>query len=115
MTNQSPGVDSGDDGDATGYQELLCCLVRAPIARKRRKLAHHQTFDIRLGGFAVRCVRAIVTDLRVGEDYDLAGVGRVREHFLITGDRGIENDFTRTFDRRTKTVSLEDCTVFQGE
>ena len=61
------------------------------------------------------CVRAVVADLRVREDDDLAGIGRIGENFLISGDGGIENDLAVSFRARTKTTALEDCSVLQGE
>ena len=90
-------------------------FVGAPVARERRELAHHQAFDVRLGGFVVALIRAVVADLRIGEDDDLAGVGGVGEDFLIAGDGGIEDHFAGAFDGRTKTTALEDRAVFQGE
>ena len=51
----------------------------------------------------------------LGENDDLAAIGRIGEYFLITGDGGVENDLTGTLYGRTKTDPLEDCTVFQGE
>src|SRR5271155_5319863 len=107
MADQGSRVDAGDYGDAAGGQELLGGFVGAPVARQRGEFADGQAFDVRLGRFAVRFIGSVVADLGVGEHHDLAGVGRVSEYFLIAGDSGIENDFAGTFDRRTKTVSLE--------
>ena len=58
---------------------------------------------------------AVVADLRVGEDDDLAGVGGIGEDFLVAGEGGIEDDFAGAFGGRTKTPALEDRSVFQGE
>ena len=90
-------------------------LIRAPVAGERRKLAHHQSFDVRPRRFVVGLVGAVVADLRIGENDDLAGIRRIGEDFLIAGDGGIENDFAGPFDGRTKTPALEDRAVFQGE
>ena len=70
---------------------------------------------MRLGGFVVALIRAVVSDLRVGENHDLAGIRRIGEDFLIARDGGIEDHLARSFDGRTKTTALEDRTVFQGE
>ena len=70
---------------------------------------------MRLGGFVVAFIRAVVADLRIGENHDLAGIGRIGEDFLIARDGGIENHLTRPLDGRTKTTALEDRAVFQGE
>ena len=54
--------------------------------------------------FVVGFVRAVVADLRIGQHHDLPGIGRIGEDFLVAGDRGIEDDFARAFDGRTKTL-----------
>ena len=96
-------------------QEIVGLVVRAPVAGDRRKFADDQPFDVRLAGFVIVGIGAVVADLRVGEDDDLAGIGRIGEDFLIAGDGGIENDFAGAFRGRTKTPALEDGSVFQGE
>ncbi len=44
-----------------------------------------------------------VADLRVGEDDDLAGVGRVGKYFLVSGEGGFEDDLSGPFGGATKT------------
>ena len=56
-----------------------------------------------LGRFAIGRIGAVVADLRIGEDHDLAAIGRIGENFLIAGDGGIKDHFTGALDRRTKT------------
>jgi hypothetical protein len=53
--------------------------------------------------------------LRIRQNDNLARVRRVSEDFLIAGDGRVEDNFTGPFDRRTKTLALEDGAVFQGE
>ena len=65
--------------------------------------------------FAVGLIGTVVADLRVGKDDDLAAIGRIGENFLIAGNGGIKDNLARALDGRTKTDSLEDCTVLQGE
>ena len=73
--------------------------------------------DLRYTAWRPRCRprSTVVADLRIGEDDDLAGIGRIGENFLISGDGGIEDNFAVPFRARTKTTALEDCSVFQGE
>ena len=66
-------------------------------------------------GLVVFGVGAVVADLRVGQDDDLAGIGRIGEYFLIAGERRIEDDFAGAFRGRTKTPAFEDGSVFQGQ
>ena len=115
MADQRARIDLGDDGDAVVGRGTARPFVRAPVAGDGGELAHDQAFDIGLGGFVVVSVGAVVADLRVGEDDDLAGIGRIGEDFLIAGDGGIEDDFAGAFGGRTKTPALEDRSVFQGE
>ena len=79
------------------------------------KLAHHQPLDVRPRGFVVLAAGAVVADLRIGEDDDLPGIGRIGEHFLVAGERGIEDHFAGPLGGRTKTPALEDRAVFQGQ
>src|SRR5690349_18721908 len=90
-------------------------LFGAPVAGDGRDFTDYQAFNEGFDGFVVGRVGAIVADLRIGEDNDLAAVGWIGENFLVPGDGGIENHLTAAFDRRTKTDSLEDRTVLQGE
>src|ERR1035438_1717046 len=90
-------------------------FVRAPIAGDAGKLAHHQTLDVRARGFAVRGVGPVIPDLRIGQNDDLPGIGRIGEYFLVAGDGGIEDDLAGPLGGRTKTPALEDAAVFQGE
>ena len=80
-----------------------------------RELAHHEALNIRMRGLVVGERRAVVADLGIGEDDDLAGIGRIGEDFLVSGERGIENDLAGALGGRTKTHAFEDASVFQGE
>jgi hypothetical protein len=53
--------------------------------------------------------------LRIGEDYDLAGVGRVGENFLVSGDGSIENNFAVAFTLGAVAFASEDSPVFQSK
>src|ERR1019366_3263071 len=70
---------------------------------------------VRPAGFVVVPVGPVISDLRVREDHDLAGIGRVRENFLISGERGIEYHFSGPFGGRAKAPAFEERAVFQGQ
>ena len=55
----------------------------------------HQPFDPRFGSFVVVDAGAVIADLRIGEDDDLAGIGGIGEDFLVAGQRGMEDHFAR--------------------
>ena len=96
-------------------EETVGLFVGAPVARDVRKFAHGQAFDVGPRGFVIVAAGAVIADLRVGEDDDLAGIRGIGENFLIAGERGIEDHFARAFGGRTKAAALEDGSVFQGE
>ena len=66
-------------------------------------------------GFVIAFCGSVVADSGVGEDHDLAGIGRIGENFPIAGEGGVENNLTRPLGGRTKAPALEDASVFQGE
>ena len=90
-------------------------VVGAPVAGDVRELADDEAFDMGPGGFVIGDAGAVIADLRVGENDDLPGIGGIGEDFLISGDRGIEDDFAGPFGGRTKTPALEDGAVFQSQ
>jgi hypothetical protein len=45
----------------------------------------------------------------------LPGIAGVREDFLITGEAGIENDFTASARDRACRAAVKDAPVFQRE
>ena len=65
--------------------------------------------------FLVVRIRAVVADLRIRENDDLAGVGRIGEDLLVAGDGGVEDNFAQAIFWRTKALALEDRPVLQGE
>src|ERR1039457_6397101 len=102
------------DGAGVG-EERIGLGVGAPVARDGGEFADDQAFDVGAIGFVIAFGGSVVADLGVGEDYDLAGIGRTGEYFLIAGEGGVENNFTRALGGRTKAPALEDASVFQGE
>ena len=80
-----------------------------------REFAHHQRLDVRLGRFLVVEVGADVADMGIGQTNDLAGIARIGENFLITGEAGIENDFAAAARDRAGRAAVKDAPVFQRE
>ena len=97
MANQGAGVDLCQHGDGIALHVLVGDLLGAPVGADGRELADDQALNIRPGRLVVRLVGAVVADLRVGEDDDLAGIGGIGENFLVAGKRCIKNDFARAF------------------
>ena len=72
MAHQGPRVNLRQDRNFELLQILLGHLLRAPVRADLRELAHDQAFDIRPGGFVVFWIGAVIADLRVGENDNLA-------------------------------------------
>jgi len=53
--------------------------------------------------------------VRIGETDDLPGVARIGENFLVTGERGIENDFAAPARAGAGGASLKYAPVFERE
>src|ERR1035438_10320269 len=91
MTNERAGVEIVDYGDAGVGEERVGLGVGAPVARDGGELTDDEAFDVGAIGFVIAFGGSVVADLGVGEDYDLAGIGRIGEYFLIAGEGGVEN------------------------
>jgi hypothetical protein len=85
MANQSAGIDLGQDGDGIALHVLVCDLLGAPVGADGGEFADDQAFNIRPGRLVISLVGAVIADLGVGKDDDLAGVGGVGGNFLVTG------------------------------
>ena len=77
------------------------------------ELAHDQALDIGLGRLVVCLVGAVVADLGIGKNDNLAGIGRIGSDFLVTGKGSIENDFALAFARVPVALAAEDAPVFE--
>src|SRR5882762_11175441 len=64
-------------------------------------------------GLIVFRVGAVVANLRIGQNHDLPGVGRVSENFLVAGNGGIKNYFPVTFAFCSVALTAEDSAIFQ--
>jgi hypothetical protein len=80
-----------------------------------RELAHHQRFDVRLGRFLVVEVGADIADMGIGQADDLAGIARVGENFLITGEAGVENDFAAAARDGAGRAAVKDAPVLERQ
>jgi hypothetical protein len=60
-------------------------------------------------------VGADVSNVRVGQADDLPGIAGIAEDFLVTGEAGIENNFTAAPRLRAGGTAVKDPPVFQCE
>src|ERR1700730_4839459 len=110
---QCPRINLRQHGNLELFEILFRDLLRAPVGTGPRKLADDQALDIRTRGFIVFGVGAVVADFGIGENYNLAAVGRVGENFLIASDGSIKNDFAVAFAFGAVTFASEDSAVFE--
>ena len=115
VANESAGIDIPDDRDFVAIQIELGGFGGAPVRGDLRELAHNERFDVGTRRFFVVQIRADIADVRIGEADDLTGVAGIGENFLITGEAGIENDFTAAARNRASSASIKDAPVFECE
>ncbi len=92
---------------------LVGGIEGTPVGGVLGEFTGDEAFNVRVGGFVVGGVGAVVADLRIGEDDNLAGVGRIGEDLLITGQRCIENDLSAAFALGAVAFAPEDAPVFE--
>lgn len=67
------------------------------------------------GGFDVFSVHTDIADVRIRQGDDLLGVARVRQDFLITGDRGVEHHFADRVTGRADRMTTKNRAVGECE
>ena len=102
VAHKSAGVDALDGDDAVGTQVFRHADGRAPVGRRGAHVAHDHAAHggsvrgaIGIAGegrLDVGLVDAVVTDLRIGHGYDLAGITRVGHDLKVALKRGVEAD-----------------------
>src|SRR5581483_6403328 len=80
-----------------------------------RQFADDEALDLRLAGFAVVVVDAVIADQRIGHCHDLSLVGRVGDDFLIAGHAGVEHNFASRFTGGAKAAAGVDRAVFERQ
>ena len=115
VADEGAGVDLGQNRDGVALHVLVGHLLGAPVGADGGELADDQAFDIGPGGLIVGAIGAVVADLGVGEDDDLAGIGGIGGDFLVTGERSIKNDFALAFSLCAMAVPAEDAPVFERQ
>src|SRR5208337_4950149 len=113
VTHQRTRVDIGQHGNFELFEKPFGELLGTPVRANFGELANDKPFDIRPRGFAILGISPVVSDFGVGKNYNLTGIGRISEDFLITGDGSIKNYFAATFAFRSVAFAAEDFAVFQ--
>ena len=113
VTNKCARIDIRDHRNVEALEIFVGSLLRAPVRTDWRELANNQSFNVGSNSFVVFRIGAVIADLRVGEYYDLSGVRRIGEDFLVSSERGIKNDFPVALCFRSVAFASEDAAIFQ--
>jgi hypothetical protein len=115
VAHQRARVNIPDDGNAVAFEVGLCRFGRAIIRRELRKLAYDQRLDVRTRRFLVVKICADISDVRVGETDNLAGITGVGEYFLVAGEAGIKNDFAAATGTSARRAPVKYAPVLERE
>ena len=110
---QRPGIDSRDSGNVIFLQIFLNAAVGSEVAGHSGQLSHDKTVRPGPSGFTVLPAHAIVSDQRIGHADCLSRIGRVCQHFQITGHGCVEYDFTDYLFVSPDRSTFKYGTVFQ--
>src|SRR5207244_7357125 len=113
MPHQRACIDIGQDWNPELLEIFLGHLLRAPVRTDSGKLAYNQALDIGSNSFVVFRIGAVIADLGVSQNYDLARVGRISKNFLVACDGSIKNDFAVAFAFCAVAFAAEDAPIFQ--
>ena len=90
-------------------------LFGAKIRGQQRQVTDNQSRRLYPGGLLVLSGDASVADVRVGQGHDLSAVGGIRQDFLISGHRSIEDHLTHCRAGSTDRAAVENRAIFQCE
>ena len=97
------------------FREVFCeRLAGAPIGWHFAKLADDEGPDVRSAGLCVFWIDPVIPDLRVSHRDNLSSVGRIGDHLLVTGHRGVETNFSGGGSGGSKGGSFETASIFKG-
>ena len=104
--SQVPGqrtrVDSLDAGDFPFLQIFIERHFRTPVARCFAQFFDHKSAHVRRAAFLIERIGSVISNQRISHGHDLAAIGRIGQHFLITGHRGVEADLADPGSGRAK-------------
>ena len=86
QAGQLAGVDVGDGHCLVGNQVARQISLRTEVAGDQRQVMDDQASRMNMGLFRVFCIRAVVSDVRIGERDDLLAITGIRQDFLVARD-----------------------------
>ena len=110
------GIDTGDPGDSVFDEEgIEGQRPTAPIRGDGREISDHEAFDLHLRRFHVLGRDAVVADFGIGHGHDLPAVGRIGQDFLVAGHGRVEYHLAGGLMGRPEADSSKDGSVFQRQ
>ena len=110
---QPAGIDPFDANHRVCCQLVLERAGGAPRRGPPTGLADREPSDLDLRGFGIARVHAVVTLVRGGHGDDLPSVGRIGQHFLVSGHARIEDRFTEGLTFGAERRPREDRAVLE--
>ncbi len=114
-TGQATSIDAGDGNGAIGLEVVRQGLLVAPVAGNQRQVANNQTRSPDFPGLGILRRGTSVADMRIGQGYDLLGVGRIGEDFLIAGHGGVEHHLTNGLPIGADGFAAKDAAIGKSQ
>lgn len=109
------GINAGDAHYVMGFQIVRQALARAPVADTNRHIAHHQPADMNATRLNILVIDADIANMGIGQRYDLTRIRGIGEDLLITGHRGIKNDFPNGAALCANRDAAENRAIFKSQ
>ncbi len=113
MTHKRARVNIPNYGNFIALEIRLRRFFAAPVRRNPRKFANDQALDKGPVRFFVFRIRADVSNVRIRQAHHLSGITWIGEYFLISGEAGIENNFSAAANFSAGGAPVEYSSVFE--
>jgi len=113
MQDERPCVEIPENRNVVAHEVILGGFARAPVGRDRRKFPYNERLNVRYGRLLIICIRSDVSNVRVGQADNLAGVAGIGEDFLISCEARIENDFAAAPGYCPSSTAVKNAPIFE--
>ena len=115
VSGQRPGVDVSDSGHVPPAQVLVERRLARVMAGRRASPPPDQRTRPGSPRLRVRIADSVIALQRVGHTHHLARVGRIGEHRLVAGHRGVEDQLALAYDICAERRADEGAAVFKDQ
>jgi hypothetical protein len=113
VQNQGSRIHIPQDWNIVPHQVILRGFAGTPVRCDRGKFTDDQRLDVRPNRLFIVGVDADISDVRVCQADNLAGIARIRKNFLISGEAGVENDFAASASVGSRGAAMKNAPVFE--